>query len=83
MAMGNIIKYIRYLITRIPPDLSEADAKTQMLKDIDIFIRDRLVLARESIAMECSAMFRSEDVILTFGSSCVVREVRFYGLPSI
>ena len=75
MGMGNIVKYIRHLINGLSADLSEADAKTKLLNDIDAFVRNRLVLARESIAIECETMFRNGDVILTFGSSCVVREV--------
>jgi hypothetical protein len=45
--MGNLIKYIRYEISHISPELSEADAKSYLMSKLYIFLEERIVFARE------------------------------------
>lgn len=39
------------------------------------FLEERIIYARESIANCCAATIRDDDVILTFGSSPLIRQV--------
>jgi translation initiation factor 2B subunit (eIF-2B alpha/beta/delta family) len=73
--MGNVIKYIRQLISKISPDLSEADAKKSLLNEIHIFIENKLIYARESISRYVTSVIKDDDVILTFGSSPLIRKI--------
>ena len=55
--MGNLIKYIRYEISHISPELNEADAKSYLLGKIYTFLEERIVLARERSAFPFVAIF--------------------------
>ncbi len=54
---------------------SEAESKRILLDSIKTYLQNRVILARESIAIECDKMFRDGDTILTFGLSLVVMKV--------
>jgi translation initiation factor eIF-2B subunit delta len=73
MAMGNIIKYLRFVISQIPPDESEADAKSHLVEKLNLFLEERIVFAQDSICTHCADIIRDNDVIVTFGSSPLVR----------
>jgi translation initiation factor eIF-2B subunit delta len=75
MGMGNLIKYIRYEISHIAPELSEADAKAYLIEKLTIFLEERVVYARELITMCCVNTIKDDDVILTFGSSALIRQI--------
>lgn len=55
IGMGNLIKFLRYSISRIPSDISEADAKKILLGKLNTF------LVRLS-----SSFIRSETRIMLF-----------------
>lgn len=76
--MGNVIKFVRSTISKISPELSEADAKASLLSDIRSFIDDKIVFARESVARYVTQTINDDDVILTFGSSPLIRQVLLY-----
>jgi len=78
MAMGNIIKFIRFTISTISSDISEAEAKTIIAEKIQAFLEERIIYARENIYNHCNDIIRDGDVILTFGSSPVLRGVLHY-----
>lgn len=75
VGMGNAIKFLRHSITQISPDTSEAQAKSFLVNALSTFANERIVLARTSIVNHCEKVIRNNDVILTFGSSVVVRNV--------
>ena len=75
MGMGNVIKYIRYEISHIPPECSEAEAKAQLNTKLQSFLEERIVYARESIIRYMITTIKEDDVILTFGSSPLLRQV--------
>jgi translation initiation factor eIF-2B subunit delta len=75
MGMGNLIKYIRHEISHIAPEHSEADAKAYLTDKLTIFLEERIVYARESITKYCGSAIRDGDVILTFGSSPLIRQI--------
>ena len=56
-------------------EISEAESKSKLLESIKTYLQNRVILARESIAIECDKMFREGDTILTFGLSLVVLKV--------
>jgi len=44
--MGNVIKFLRYEISHISPELKEAVAKAHLSAQIDSFLKERIVYAR-------------------------------------
>jgi hypothetical protein len=75
VGMGNVIRFLRHSITQVSPDTSEALAKSFLVNALSSFTNERIVLARASIVQHCEDVIRHNDVILTFGSSVVVRYV--------
>ena len=75
MAMGNIIKYVRFAISQIPPDESEADAKSHLVEKLSTFLEERIIFARDSICAHSTDIIKNGDVIVTFGSSPLVRSL--------
>ncbi len=75
MAMGNIIKFLRFAISNLPHNITEADAKEGLVHILKSFLDQRILFARESISNVCQSVIRENDVILTFGSSPVIRQI--------
>lgn len=75
IGMGNIIKFIKHLVSQINPDFSEASTKRDLIDALVDFIRERITSAREKIAKNCEKLIRDGDVIMTFGSSAAIREI--------
>ena len=73
--MGNIIKYLRQCISKIPPELSEAESKSILLSKLQSFLDEKMLYASESIARYVTTTINDSDVILTFGSSPLVRKI--------
>eukprot|EP01038_Epipyxis_sp_PR26KG_P008140 gene8140-11019_t len=73
--MGNFIKFVRHIISQIPPDINESEAKSILLSKLQNFLDDRIIYAAESISTNISSLIRDNDVILTFGSSPLIRKV--------
>jgi translation initiation factor eIF-2B subunit delta len=75
VGMGNVIKLLRHDISKIPPDTSEADAKSYLLNELRAFVEERIGFAKNLIANNCISTIEENDTILTYGNSSVVREV--------
>jgi translation initiation factor eIF-2B subunit delta len=75
MSMGNFIKFVRFTITQVAADVSEADAKDFLLERLYNFVEERISVAQQNIAKFCTSAIKTNDVILTFGSSPVIRQV--------
>lgn len=73
--MGNLIKFMRFSISKISPEISEAEAKNILLEKLQAFLEERIVYAAENIAKYVISTIRDNDVILTYGSSPLVRKV--------
>jgi hypothetical protein len=54
MAMGNIVKFIRFAISEVSPELSEAEAKTVIADKLQNFLDERIIYARENINHHCA-----------------------------
>jgi translation initiation factor eIF-2B subunit delta len=75
VSMGNAIKFMRNTVAKVPPEMAEAAAKAHICDEIDAFISERMVIAGDSIADHGNRKISDGDVLLTFGSSSLVRQV--------
>lgn len=75
MSMGNFIKFFRFTISQVNNEITEAEAKKWLLDKLDGFIEERVSVAQQNIAKFCANAIKDNDVILTFGSSPVVRQI--------
>lgn len=78
ISMGNAIRYLKNRIAKLPLTLSESEAKAALCADIDSFINDKIILADKVIVKHAATKVRDGDVLLTYGSSCVVEMVLLY-----
>lgn len=72
ISMGNAIRFLKNRITRLPPALSESEAKGTLQSDIGRFINEKIILADKAIIRHAVTKIGDGDVLLTYGSSCVV-----------
>lgn len=72
ITMGNAIRFLKTRITKLPLSLSESEAKSTLLSDIDSFINEKIILADKVIVKHAVSKVRDGDVLLTFGSSSAV-----------
>ena len=75
VGMGNLIKLLRHEISQSSPESNEADAKALIISRLHNFFEDRILYAQESIGALVAEVVRHDDVILTFGSSPLLRKV--------
>lgn len=73
--MGNIIRYIRLCISKISPELSEDQCKSMVGAKLQAFLDDRILFAGENIAKSIILSLAENEVILTFGSSSLLRRI--------
>jgi translation initiation factor eIF-2B subunit delta len=73
--MGNLIKFLRFSVSKVPLEVSEAEAKSMLLEKLQSFLEERIVDAAENIAKCVISTLRDDDVVLTFGSSPLVRKI--------
>lgn len=72
ITMGNAIRFLKTRITKLPLSLSESEAKSNLLSDIDCFINEKIILADKVIVKHAVTKVRDGDVLLTYGSSSAV-----------
>lgn len=73
VSMGNAIRWLKLEITKLGIDLTDAEAKENLLEQIDNFIRVRLEYADRVIVETGVNSINDGDVILTYASSHVVK----------
>lgn len=73
--MGNIIRYIRLCVSKVAPDLSEDQSKTFIVSKLQSFLDDKILFAGESISKTLVGSIHDDDVVMTFGSSPLIRRV--------
>ncbi|KAK3225612.1 hypothetical protein Dsin_005474 [Dipteronia sinensis] len=78
MSMGNAIRFLKSRIAHLPLTLSESEAKAVIFKDIDRFIYEKIILADKVIVRHAATKVRDGDVLLTYGSSCVVEMIMLH-----
>ncbi|GLU20271.1 hypothetical protein SLE2022_364800 [Rubroshorea leprosula] len=75
MSMGNAIRFLKSRIAKLPLTFSESEAKAALHSDIDRFINEKIVLADKEIVRHAATKIRDSDVLLTYGSSCIVEMI--------
>ena len=76
MGMGNLHKELRQVISRVPLDWSESFAKSELIDWLHGFFENRIFYARDSIGEKVAEhIVKDDDVLLTFGSSPLLRRV--------
>ncbi|XP_043720088.1 translation initiation factor eIF-2B subunit delta-like isoform X2 [Telopea speciosissima] len=78
ISMGNAIRVLKNLIAKLPLTLSESEAKATLCADIDRFINEKIILADKVIVRHAVTKIRNGDVLLIYGSSCVVEMMLLY-----
>ncbi|XP_071335224.1 translation initiation factor eIF2B subunit delta isoform X1 [Trachinotus anak] len=74
-SMGNAIKYVKKEISNIPSQCKEEEAKSKLLKCIECYINEKIVLAAEAIAKSSIEKISDGDVILVYGCSSLVNHI--------
>ncbi|KAA8547826.1 hypothetical protein F0562_004255 [Nyssa sinensis] len=75
ISMGNAIRFLKNRIANLPVTLSESEAKTTLLTDIDRFINEKIILADQVIVGHAVTKIRDGDVLLTYGPSSAVEMI--------
>lgn len=75
ISMGNAIRFIKSRIAKLPLSLSESEAKAALCADINSFINEKITLADRVIVKHAVSKVKDGDVLLTYGSSCVVEMI--------
>ncbi|XWS37690.1 hypothetical protein CRYUN_Cryun19dG0066600 [Craigia yunnanensis] len=78
MSMGNAIRFLKSRVAKLPVTFSESEAKAALCSDIDRFINEKIVLADKVIVRHAATKIRDGDVLMTYGSSCVVEMILLY-----
>ncbi|KAI4331522.1 hypothetical protein MLD38_029707 [Melastoma candidum] len=75
ISMGNAIRFVKNRIAKMQITLSESEAKASICSDIDRFISEKIILADQVIVKHAATKIRDGDVLLTYGTSCVVEMI--------
>ncbi|TKY73240.1 Translation initiation factor eIF-2B subunit delta [Spatholobus suberectus] len=78
ISMGNAIRFVKSRIAKLPLSHTESEAKAALCSDINRFINEKIVLADKVIVGHAATKVRDGDVLLTYGSSCVVEMILLY-----
>ncbi|PLW54727.1 hypothetical protein PCANC_03649 [Puccinia coronata f. sp. avenae] len=75
VSMGNAIRHLKGVISRIGLDTPDEQAKSYLCDRIDLFIRDRIVVAGKVIQSHAVTKIKDGDVIMTYANSSVIQSV--------
>ncbi|XP_015883076.3 uncharacterized protein LOC107418895 [Ziziphus jujuba] len=78
ISMGNAIRFLKTRIAKLSLTLSQSEAKAALCADIDFFVNEKIILADKVIVRHAATKVRDGDVLLTYGSSCVVEMIVLY-----
>ncbi|KZS98088.1 eukaryotic translation initiation factor 2B delta subunit [Sistotremastrum niveocremeum HHB9708] len=78
VSMANAIKHIKVEITNSDIDMPEQNAKDELCHKIDLYIRDRIIVADKVIRTTALRKIQDGDTILTYARSSVVEKVLLY-----
>ncbi|KAI1266709.1 translation initiation factor eIF-2B subunit delta [Xylariaceae sp. FL1019] len=71
-SMGNAIRWLKLQVSKIDPDVAEADAKKQLCANIDTFIQERVTMADIEIISKAAIYVNEGDTILVYGGNRLV-----------
>ncbi|KAI8810706.1 hypothetical protein BJ742DRAFT_799804 [Cladochytrium replicatum] len=72
VSMRTAVKFLKNEITNLPIEMPDKDAKEHLKERIDMFIRDRIVVADAAILNYGLEKIEDGDVIMTYARSSVV-----------
>ncbi|PIN12791.1 Translation initiation factor 2B, delta subunit (eIF-2Bdelta/GCD2) [Handroanthus impetiginosus] len=75
ISMGNAIRFLKTRVANLSLNLSESEAKTSLISDIDRFIGEKIILADKVIVKHAVTKIRDGDVLLTYASSSAVEMI--------
>ncbi|MBW0482777.1 hypothetical protein O181_022492 [Austropuccinia psidii MF-1] len=75
VSMGNAIRHLKGVISRIGVDVPDEKAKAYLYDRIDLFIRDRIIVADKVIQSHAVTKIKEGDVVLTYGNSSVIQGI--------
>lgn len=67
VSMTNALKFIKWQLTQLCSEESEADAKVKLSESIDTYIRDQIDKAAQAISITVQEKISNGDVILIYG----------------
>ena len=76
--MGNAIKYIRHVVTKISVDTSDDDAKRKLIAAIDKFIDTDIDGAQQHLARHGLTKMKNGDIVLVYAHSSVIKKVLYH-----
>lgn len=75
ITMRNVIQIVRKNINRLPPNVSEKEAKTTITSLLSNFSYDEIVCGLDSIKENGAKKIHDGDVVMTYGDSMAVRHI--------
>ncbi|GBG27976.1 Translation initiation factor eIF-2B subunit delta [Hondaea fermentalgiana] len=75
ISMNNAIKHLLNGVSTLPPELSESEAKEQLLGLIDSYVHTNVTLAQEELVRVGLTKISKGDVVLTFSQTGAVEKL--------
>ncbi|XP_071112004.1 translation initiation factor eIF2B subunit delta-like isoform X1 [Haliotis cracherodii] len=75
VSMGNAIKYLKWNISHMPRELSDAEAKQRLNDSIDSFIHEKVLMAGKAISIYAGPKITDGDVIVVYACSSLIKRV--------
>ena len=65
--MGNAIKFLKWKISNVPPDMPESEAKEELRRGIQKFLKERIHTASDAVAIYGTELISDGEVIIVYG----------------
>ncbi|KAJ1820944.1 hypothetical protein LPJ56_001251 [Coemansia sp. RSA 2599] len=75
VGMGNVIRWLKNEISKLPAEIKDEDAKRTLTTLIGDYVQERITAAGKFIADAGAQKIQDGDVILTFGASSTVQRL--------
>lgn len=72
--MGNAIRWLKLQVSKIDPDVPDAEAKKELCASIDAFIQERINFADVVITQKAAEYIGDDDVVLVYGRNTLVEK---------
>ena len=77
ISMGNAVKYLKLVCSRIPNESNDSEVKKAICDAIDTFIEEEILCSWKAIVDRSLENFNENDTILTLGCSAMVKNVLY------
>lgn len=75
VSISNALKHLKWQVTQLDAERSEAEQRAQLLDSVDTYIRDQVEKAAQAISISVQQKISNGDVILTFGCSSLISHI--------